>query len=66
MELIVKLLIALVELVPLLCAGCVAMAVMIVSVIYMCVASFLKFITRPLLHKRCKSCGLRCESACNA
>jgi hypothetical protein len=63
MEIIVNLLIALVELVPLLCFGCIAMAVMIASVLYMCLVSFLKFITYPLLNKRCKLCGLRCESA---
>jgi hypothetical protein len=65
MEFIVKMLIALVELVPLLCFGCIAMAVMIGSVLYMCAVSFLQLITRPFLRKRCKSCGLCCESACN-
>lgn len=65
MEFIVKMLIALVELVPLLCFGCIAMAVMIGSVLYMCAVSFLQLITHPFLHKRCKSCGLCCESACN-
>jgi hypothetical protein len=51
MELIVKLLISAIEFIPLLCFGCMAMAVMIASVLYMFAMALLKLIFSPFKMK---------------